>query len=77
MSNKIQKLCYKLSLGSKAEKCVFNCLADAADDDGLCWMLVATIVERTGFADRTVRRALTALVESGLIDRQVRGGRSS
>ncbi|MDR7331748.1 hypothetical protein J2X21_000860 [Kinneretia asaccharophila] len=42
-------------------------LADQANDAGVCWPGVASLVERTCLSDRTVQRALRALEQAGLM----------
>ena len=60
------------------EKLVLLCLADRADDHGhKAFYSVETISKRTSQGERTVRRALKALEEKGLLTRRIRNGTSS
>src|SRR5262252_9431742 len=54
------------ALGGAATS-VLRDLADRADDSGVCWPKVRTIVEDTGLDRRTVQRALRRLEEHGLL----------
>ncbi len=49
-------------------KAVLLVLADHANAEGRCWPGMARIVARSGFQERTVRRALRALEEAGHIE---------
>lgn len=42
-------------------------LADAADDEGICWPRISTIAERVGVSTRTVQRAIQYLVQHKLV----------
>ena len=59
------------------EQAVLLCLADYANDEGLCWPGVDRIAWKIGASDRTVRRALNALEERGAIEKQRRFGSST
>ena len=48
-------------------KFVLVVLADAADDQGVCWPRVSTIAERVGVSRRTVQRSIQYLVQRNLI----------
>jgi hypothetical protein len=41
-----------------AEKLVFLALADAANDEGLCWPSIATVARKSGLSERSVQRAI-------------------
>lgn len=49
------------------EKLVLLAIADHADGDGICWPGMRKVSEKTGFARRTVIRAVESLEASGLI----------
>jgi hypothetical protein len=76
MSVSISSACWALTLPA-TEKLVLLCLADFADDAGVCWPSVETIVERTGLSDRCVREQLKRLELSGFICRDRRVGQSA
>lgn len=76
MSVSISSACWALQLPA-TEKLVLLCLADFADDDGLCWPSVETMVGRTGLSDRCVREQLKRLEAAGLIERDRRVGQSA
>lgn len=57
---------------SPAQKLVLVALADNASDDGTCWPSQRTLATKTGLANRTVRYALQALEERGIVARQHR-----
>ena len=48
-------------------KFVLVVLADAADDEGICWPRISTIAERVGVSTRTVQRAIKYLVQRKLV----------
>ena len=48
-------------------KFVLVVLADAADDEGICWPRISTIAERVGVSTRTVQRAIQYLVQRKLV----------
>lgn len=76
MSVAISSACWPLQLPA-TEKLVLLCLADFADDDGVCWPSVETLIERTGLSDRCVREQLKRLEAAGLIERDRRVGQSA
>jgi len=48
-------------------KLVLMALADAADDQGICWPSVATLASKVGVSTRTVRRVMQALISGKLL----------
>jgi response regulator of citrate/malate metabolism len=48
-------------------KLVLMALADAADDQGICWPSVATVAGKVGVSTRTVRRVMQALISGKLL----------
>lgn len=56
-----------------AVKLVALILADHADRDGICWPSYRRIAERSGLAQRSVRRHVRTLKERGVLDK-VRSG---
>ena len=63
---------------SLIQKLVLMALADAADDEGMCWPSVATISRKCCVSRRTVQRTLQTLVDSDLLhaEPRFRGDRS-
>ncbi len=53
-------------------KFVLVVLADAANDQGLCWPRVSTVAEKVGVSTRTVQRAVQHLVKHKLITAEPR-----
>ena len=53
-------------------KLVLMALADAADDQGICWPSVATIANKVGVSTRTVRRVMQALTSCELLTAEPR-----
>lgn len=49
-------------------KFVLLALADAADDNGVCWPSVPTIANKTCLEDRSVQRILTNVKRDGLLE---------
>ena len=48
-------------------KFVLVVLADAADDQGVCWPRISTVAEKVGVSTRTVQRAVQHLVKHRLV----------
>jgi hypothetical protein len=59
-----------------SEKLVLLALADAANDEGRCWPSVSTIERKSGQGERTVRRAIQALIKKGHLTQRQRLGTS-
>jgi hypothetical protein len=61
-------------------KLVLMALADAADDQGVCWPSVSTLAKKCTVSTRTVQRSLRTLIDRGLLiaePRQRRDGSST
>lgn len=56
---------------------VLLALADAADDEGLCWPSVQTLSAKARASESAVHRSLRALEEAGWLDREHRSGSSN
>lgn len=66
-------LVWKTAVGPANHRLVLLALADAANDEGVCWPSVATIARKAGCGEATVRRALSQLESEGLVSREKRG----
>jgi len=53
-------------------KLVLMALADAADDQGICWPSVSTLAKKCTVSTRTVQRSLRVLIDSGLLMAEAR-----
>jgi len=53
-------------------KLVLMALADAADDQGVCWPSVSTLAKKCSVSTRTVQRSLRVLIDSGLLTAEPR-----
>lgn len=62
---------------SMGEKFIGLALADAANDQGVCWPAIATIAEKCSCSERTVQNAVKALVGMQLLRKKERKDRSS
>ncbi|MDI9599907.1 MAG: helix-turn-helix domain-containing protein [Acidobacteriota bacterium] len=60
-----------------AVKLVALILADHADSDGVCWPSYRRIAERSCLSERTVRRYVGELADSGVIRKLQTGGLAS
>lgn len=58
-----------------SEKLVLLALADAANDEGVCWPSIATIARKCTRSERTVQSVIKKLVEDGHLSRDERPGR--
>jgi hypothetical protein len=56
------------------KKLTLLCLADHADNDGVCWPGISAVVEKTGLSRRTVINFLQDFEAGGLLTRQQRKG---
>jgi hypothetical protein len=77
MSIKIMNEIWKLSGMTQAEKLVLLCLADNANNDGVCWPSVQDIADRSVCDPRSVFRVINSLQEKGYISRESRSGKST
>lgn len=59
------------------EKLILLSLSDQANDEGITWPSVSSIVKKTGMSERTVFRHLAALEKLGHIHREQRIGSST
>ena len=69
--------CWPLQGMSAAQKAVLISLADNANDEGVCWPAISTIVKRTCLSERAVRNAIRWLEDSKVIVSHQRHGRST
>ena len=53
-------------------KLVLMALADAADDQGVCWPSISTLAKKCSVSTRTVRRSLRVLIDSGMLIAEAR-----
>lgn len=53
-------------------KLVLMALADAADDQGICWPSAATVATKVGVSTRTVRRVMQGLIRCQLLTAEPR-----
>jgi hypothetical protein len=58
-----------------SEKLVLLALADCANDDGLCWPSMASLVAKCSKSDRTIQACIKALVAKDHIERDERPGK--
>ena len=62
---------------SSTHKLVLLALADNANDEGMCWPSMATIVAKTSLSDRCIQEAIRALEVTGMLSIHERSGRSN
>lgn len=60
---------FKQDVIPASKKLVLLCLADFADDYGICWPRSKTIIKKTGVTKSTLFRVLKDLEKEGLIER--------
>lgn len=77
MSTIIMTQCWPLQGMSAAQKAVLISLADNANDEGVCWPAISTIVKRTCLSERAVRNAIRWLEDSKVLTSHQRHGRST
>lgn len=76
MSNFILTPAWKTTLPA-ISKIVLISLADQANDDGVCWPSIESLVKRTGLSESTVFRHLKVLEDDAHIHREPRLGQST
>lgn len=76
MSNKVLTACWELKL-SLAQKLVLISLADQANDEGMCWPSVSSLIRRTGMSERSIRYSVKQLENLGFLKIKIRVGHSS
>jgi len=64
MSIKLMSAAWDLDIPS-TEKMVLLCLCDFANDDGVCWPSIASIMRKTSKSERTVQAAMKWLKDNG------------
>ncbi|MCU8489935.1 helix-turn-helix domain-containing protein [Vibrio vulnificus] len=67
MSVKVMSYVWDISLFKGSDKLVMLCLADHADDSGLCWPSIDTIARKSGVSPTTVKSTLKKLEAGGWI----------
>lgn len=77
MSIKLMTDVWELSGLNASQKLVLLCLADHANDRGLCWPSLQRIAERSDMSVRNCQRVLGQLAELGLIVKQAGLGRGN
>lgn len=59
------------------ERLLLLAIADAANEEGICWPSVKALARKCGVQPHTARKNLARLVEQGFIERVERPGRSN
>ncbi|RZS80637.1 helix-turn-helix domain-containing protein [Pigmentiphaga kullae] len=77
MSTVVMSAVWPLQGMTPAQKAVLVSLADNANDEGVCWPSVATIVMRTCLSERAVQVAIKWLVQAQALGVRQRDGRST
>ncbi|MBK7543283.1 MAG: helix-turn-helix domain-containing protein [Candidatus Competibacteraceae bacterium] len=77
MSVKCSTWAWGLAISNSSRKLVLLALADRANDDGECWLGMASLEAKCSMSRRTVIRALADLEAAGLIGVERRAGHGS
>ena len=77
MSVKCSTWAWGLAISNSSRKLVLLALADRANDDGECWLGMASLEAKCSMPRRTVIRALADLEAAGLIGVERRAGHGS
>lgn len=67
MSVKVMSYVWDISLFKGSDKLIMLCLADHADDAGVCWPSIETIARKSGVSPTTVKATLKKLEAGGWI----------
>ncbi|MCG3727309.1 helix-turn-helix domain-containing protein [Vibrio cincinnatiensis] len=70
MSVKVMSYVWDITLFKGSDKLVMLCLADYADDSGLCWPSIDTIAKKSGVSLTTVKTTLKKLEEGNWLRRK-------
>lgn len=65
-------LVWKTDIGPATKRLVLLALADAANDDGVCWPSIGTLAQKSGASRRRTEEVLAELDGDGVIDRERR-----
>lgn len=76
MSIDLMSVVWKSQLDS-TPKLVLLALADNANDQGVCWPSIGTIMQKTSLGERTVQEHIASLIKLNILRRVTREGRSS
>jgi len=76
MSVKIMAAVFDREDLDASERLVMLCLADHADDDGVCYPSVARLCKRSSLSERTVQGTIKKLIARGFLSVEYGGGRS-
>jgi hypothetical protein len=74
MSVRVMSAVWEINLPD-SEKLVLLALADAANDEGVCWPSMATLVRKCSKSDRTIQAAIKGLCAAGHLIRDERPGK--
>lgn len=77
MSNELFNLALQSNIASASQIAVMMVLANAADDEGVCWPSVDHLMSATRLGRSTVLRALSELEDGGYLVKQRRRAKSS
>jgi hypothetical protein len=78
MSIKIMTLVWDTDIGPATKRLVLLALADSANDEGSCFLLISTLARKACAGESTVQRVLAELEnEDNLIRREFRANRST
>jgi hypothetical protein len=77
MSIKIMTLVWDTEIGPATKRLVLLALADAANDEGSCFMLIKTLARKAIAGESTIQRVLGELESEGLLTREFRQNRST
>lgn len=77
VSNEFFSLALRCEVATTTQIAVLMVLADAADDDGVCWPSVEFLVSATRAGRSTVLRTLAELEQDGYLTRQRRRAKAS
>jgi hypothetical protein len=72
MSIEIMSMVWKTDVGPATHRLVLLALADAANDEGVCWPSMAVVAMKAGCGLSTARKAVAELEADNLLIRQLR-----
>jgi DNA-binding transcriptional ArsR family regulator len=68
---------WRSSIGPATKRLVLLALADSANDEGSCFLLISTLARKSGAGESSVQRVLKELEDEGLLKREFRRNRST
>lgn len=77
MSIELMTAVWKTNIGPATKRLVLLALADSANDEGSCFLLISTLARKANAGESSVQRVLAELEKDGLVRKEYRQNRST